>query len=122
MLRAQVHTKADGYLVLVSFGPTFSIALQDLQLIADVNPLRIDSISVRSAENAISESSSVNSGSSGGIANPTTYPHAAATADHRMVGAVIAVKILDGQQAIRITEAEIVRVKKRHRGWFTRAV
>lgn len=48
----QVQTRSDGYLVLISFGLGFSIALQDLQLISDVNPLRIDSITVRSPESS----------------------------------------------------------------------
>lgn len=99
----QVQQKTDGYLILVSFGTTFSIALQDLQLIVDVNPLRIDSVTVRSPENA------------GGMVATATD-----VAPRKVVGAVIAVKVLDQNQLVRITEAEVVRIKKRHRGWFSR--
>jgi hypothetical protein len=66
----------------------FSIALQDLQLISDVNPLRIDSIVVRSPESHVGEeNSSVNIVSS-----------------NKRVGCIVAVKVLDQQQPVRITE------------------
>lgn len=87
----QVQTKPDGYLILVSFGKEFSICLQDLQLIADVNPLRVDSVIVRNSESSSPEGK---------------------------VGCVISIKVLDQQQPVRITEAEVVRVKKRHRGFL----
>lgn len=87
----QVQSKPDGYLVLVSFGKRFSICLQDLQMVADVNPLRIDSIVLRSQEGSV----------------------------ENLVGAVMAVKVLDQQQPVMITESEVVRVKKRHRGFFS---
>ena len=90
-----VQTKNDGYLVVVSFSTTFSIALPDLQAIVDVNPLRIDSVVVRNPENN----------------------------ENKRVGAVVVVKVLNQQQPLRITDTEIVRVKKRHRfggSWFGR--
>lgn len=83
----QVQTKADGYLVMVSFGPSFSISLQDLRVVADVNPLRIDSVLVRSPEKL----------------------------NEDKVGAVVVVKVLDEQQPVRITEVDVVRVRKRVR-------
>ena len=89
----QVQTKNDGYLVLVSFGTVFSMGLQDLQLVVDVNPLRIDNIVIRNPENS----------------DATSH-----------IGATLIVKILDHQQPVRLTETEVVRVKKRHRGWFSR--
>ena len=101
----QVQQKPDGYLVIVSFPGTFSIALQDLQLVVDVNPLRIDSVTVRSPEN---------------IHAATTTTTGGDAPARKVVGAVIAVKIIDQHQLVRITETEVVRVKKRHRGWFSR--
>ena len=44
----QVQTKHDGYIVLVSLSTIFCLTLRDLQLIADVNPLRIVSVCIRS--------------------------------------------------------------------------
>lgn len=87
--REKVQVKRDGYLVLVSFGKNFSIGLQDLQLISDVNPLRIDTISVRSP----------------------------GSDDGKTVGCVLAIRVLDQNQPVRITEAEVIRVRKRHRGF-----
>lgn len=37
----------------------------------------------------------------------------------RLVGCVLAIKVLDQQQPVRITESEIVRVRKRHRGFLS---
>lgn len=117
----QVQTKRDGYLVLVSFGTFFNISLQDLQLISDVNPLRIDSIVVRNAETANNNnrqntaSSSISSSSSSSSSNNNTA--ATATSQGGGVGAVLAIKVLNQQQPVRITEAEVVRVRKRHRGF-----
>lgn len=176
----QVQPKRDGYLVLVSLPSTFSVSLQDLQLIADVNPLRIDSIMVRNPENRNQYSAVVAEGEEAGSvdegdADAKVEAEAGgagagedrfgtggsrkrksgseeAPADlskgkkpksggpgsageplcsqirHRAIGgskgwnlgAVIAVKVLDQSQPVRITEAEVVRVKKRHRGFFQR--
>jgi hypothetical protein len=91
----QVQTKQDGYLVLISLANIFSVSSHDLQAIYDVCPLRIDAITVRNHETSLSSASG------------------------KIVGAVIAVKILDHNQMVRVTETDVVRIKKRHRGWFT---
>ena len=85
----QVQTKQDSYLALISLSKAFTVSLQDLQAIADVNPVRIDSVFIRNPEN-----------------------------DAPGVGAVLAVKILNQDQPVRVTEADVIRIKKRHRGWF----
>lgn len=95
----QVQNKADGYLVLITFGPTFSVGLQDMQLIVDVNPLRIDSVCIR---------------------NPEKTSTNVSTSNDPKVGAVLTIKVLDQNQPVRLTETEVVRIKKRHRGWFSR--
>lgn len=82
---------------------TFTVTLQDLQLIADVNPLRIDLVMVRNPENA----------------GRHPVKEQGASADAAGVGgAVLVIKILDQAQPVRITEAQVVRVKKRHRGYL----
>lgn len=87
----QVQNKSDGYIVLISFGKSFSVALQDLQLISDVNPLRISSICVRNPE----------------------------ISSDKKVGLVLVIKVLDQYQPVTITESDIVRVRKRHRGFLS---
>jgi hypothetical protein len=91
----QVHNKPDGYLVIISLGNVFSVSSRDLQAIYDVCPLRIDAITVRNTETA------------------------ASSAPVKGSGAVIAIKILDHNQMVKITETDVVRIKKRHRGWFS---
>jgi hypothetical protein len=85
-------------LVLAFFGKGFGLAVQDMQLIMDVSPLRIDSLFVR--EPKADDASSIPS-------------HTAA---------VMSICVLDKDQPVRITEAEIVRVQKRSRGRLGRAL
>lgn len=87
-----VTTKSTGYIVSVSFGPNFSLSLVDLQIIKDLSVFRIDGVFVRS---------SVKSDS-----NDT------------MTGCQVVVKVLNEQQKVSITEAEIVRIRKKKRSWF----
>jgi hypothetical protein len=91
----QVYNKPDGYLILISLGNVFSVSIHDLQAISDVCPLRVDAITVRNSDTA-THSTPVKS-----------------------AGAVIAVKVLDHNQMVKITETEVVRIKKRHRGWWS---
>lgn len=100
----KVRKVEDGYLVSISYGEKFSIALQDLQLISDVNPLRVASVFIRGIHFFDDPSNNKNkneSTSSGGG------------------GCVIVVKVLDQHQPITITESEVVRVKKRQRGFLS---
>lgn len=83
----QVASKSDGYLISVSFGPSFSIAFSDLRVIQDVNITRIASIVVRNPEKL----------------------------NEDKIGAVLVIKVLDQQQPIRLSEVEVVRVRKRTR-------
>ena len=99
----QVQVKAYGYLVVVSFPQTFSLSATDMRLISDVNLLRIESITVRNPENAISENMSGAKASADGTTR---------------VGAIMVVKILNENQPVTITDAEIVLVKKRKRGFL----
>jgi hypothetical protein len=84
--------RGKGYLLLAFFGQGFGLAVQDMQLIMDVCPLRIDSLFVREPrdDDACNLSSKV--------------------------AAVMSICVLDSEQPVRITEAEVVRVRKRSRG------
>lgn len=139
----KVHNLRDGYLVSISYGVQFSIALQDLQLISDVNPLRVDSVVVRSIMHDAPPPPAP-PGDIRAAGKPTQKPVAASSSSfppthsditssisHGMIsslaptpgeavgGCVIVVKVLDQHQPVRITESEVVRVKKRHRGFFS---
>lgn len=87
-----VSTKEYGYIITVSFGQHFSLSLVDLQLAKEVSPLRVENIFIRNAVNA-----DVN-----GV----------------RVGCTVVVKLLNTQQKIMVTEADVVRIKKRKKGWF----
>lgn len=89
----QVQQRKDGFLVLVSFGTTFSVAVQDMQMVMDVSPMRVVSVTVRNPENNT-------------------------IADGKAVGAVLAVKVLDKNQPIVISETEILRIRKKRKFWF----
>lgn len=45
-----VQKKSWGYIVSLSFGSIFSASLQDLQMIKDLSPLRIDNVIFRNPE------------------------------------------------------------------------
>ena len=94
----QVQTTSDGYAVTVSYGKEFGLSLRDLQLISDVSPLRIDSVILR---------------------NHTSSVGSQQVAPDIKVGCILAVKVLDQQQPVRITESEVVRIRKRHRGFLS---
>ena len=95
-----------GYLVLGFFGPGFRVCVQDMQLICDVCPLRIDSIFVRDAQDDDNVGLTTR-GSLGGGGRGVAGPR---------VSAVLSICLLDCNQPVRITEAEVVRVRKRSRG------
>lgn len=87
-----------GYLILAFFGEGCRISLQDMQLISDVCPLRIDSMFVRGVQ-------------------PGDFPSGGSAGDRqRKVAIVLSICVLDANQPVRITEAEVVRVRKRSRG------
>lgn len=94
----QVQTMKDGYIVTVSYGKEFGLSLRDLQLISDVNPLRIDSVIIR---------------------NNTSNASIVQSSPEAKIGCILCVKVLDQQQPVRITESEVVRVRKRHRGFLS---
>lgn len=111
----QVQTKSDGYLILISFGQNFCITMQDMQIVHDVNPLRIGSMCIRSPEQNVSclaETPCCLSSSS---------PTSVAVGDKvpRKVSATLVIKVLDHQQPVSITETEVVRVRKKSRGLFS---
>lgn len=87
-----VSIKEWGYLVSVSFAENFSLSLVDLQIAKDLSPLRVENVFIRNGV-----STDVNGAK---------------------VGCTVVVKVLNGQQRVSITEAEIVRFRKRKRGWF----
>jgi hypothetical protein len=87
-----VQNKSWGYLINISFGDKFSISLNDIQLIKDMNPLRIEHVMLRNSD--------------------------VAALDGVAIGFVLVVKLLNQNHPVSITETEIVRVRKRHRGWF----
>jgi len=87
-----VQNKPWGYLINISFGANYSISLRDLQLIKDLNPLRIEHVMVRNAEKP--------------------------SLDGVVIGCVVVIKLLNQDQPVTFTETEIVRVRKRHRFWF----
>ena len=87
-----VQTKKWGYTINVSFAQTFSISLRDMQLIKDLSSLRIDDVLLRNADKP--------------------------SIDDVIIGSVLVIKLLNHEQPVTFTEMEIVRIKKRHRGWF----
>jgi hypothetical protein len=83
-----------GYIILAFFSPGFRVSVQDMQLVMDVCPLRVDSLFLRA-------------------------PHpgdASSTAGAFKIAGVMSISVLDSEQPVRITEAEVVRVRKRSRG------
>lgn len=100
----KVQKISDGYIVSITYGKNFSISLQDLQLVSDVNPLRIDSVIVRGLPGA------------GAVVEKNTNQTSSSPPPG---GCIIAVKVLDQHQRVMITEAEVVRVKKRNRGFLS---
>ena len=90
-----------GYMILAFFGSGYRVSLQDMQLVSDVCPLRIDSMFVRSVQ----EGDLVLKGGGKPSATPAARPCA-----------VLSICVLDSNQPVRITEAEVVRVRKRSRG------
>lgn len=70
-----------------------------MQLISDVCPLRIDSIFVREPQE-------------GDMKPPQVRKNDA----QQPIAAVLSICVLDCNQPVRITEAEVVRVRKRSRG------
>ena len=88
-----VQNKIWGYIISVSFSQMFSLSLQDMLLIKDLHCLRVENVLLRNPEKPL--------------------------IDNVVIGAVMVVKLLNSEQPVTFTEMEIVRVKKRHRGWFT---
>jgi hypothetical protein len=88
-----VLNKTWGYVINVSFSANFSISLSDMQMIKDLNSLRIENVMIRSSDKP--------------------------NIDETIIGAVLVVKLLNKDQPVTFTESEIIRVRKRHRGWFT---
>jgi hypothetical protein len=94
-----------GYLILAFFGPGYRVSVQDMQLVCDVCPLRIDSIFVRELQDGDMQHAGAKpiGGGGGELGRPK-------------VAAVLSICVLDCNQPVRITEAEVVRVRKRSRG------
>jgi hypothetical protein len=87
-----VQSKPWGYIINVSFSQTFSISLADMQLIKDLNCLRIENVMLRNPDKP--------------------------TIDSVVIGGVLVVKLLNQDQPVTFTESEVVRIRKKHRGWF----
>jgi hypothetical protein len=87
-----VQNKPWGYLINVSFSKNFCMSLADMQLIKDLNALRIENVMVRNSDTP--------------------------SIDSVVIGAILVIKLLNQDQPVTFTETEIVRVRKRHRGWF----
>jgi hypothetical protein len=88
-----VQSKTWGYVINMSFSKNFSISLSDMQLIKELSSLRIENVMVRNGDKP-----SIND---------------------VVIGAVLIVKLLNQDQPVTFTEAEVVRLRKRHRGWFS---
>ena len=96
--------------MLAFFGPGYRISVQDMQLVCDVCPLRIDSIFVREVQDGDLLVQQNN-----GAKKKPVAPAAAAN-NNGKIAAVLSICVLDSNQPVRITEAEVVRVRKRSRG------
>lgn len=124
-----------GYLVLAFFGHGYRISLQDMQLLSDVCPMRIDSMFVRGLQDGdlsknVCSASSCSSSPPGSSAAGGNTPSSgrkscqAASVDvadmlgssHPNIQSVLSICLLDGSQPVCMTEAEVVRVRKRSRG------
>jgi hypothetical protein len=134
-----------GYLVIAFFGTGYMLTLQDLQLIMDVSPLRIDCVVVRqprdddfsdaevhlgtpantgtvgaTTNGGASPSSSSCSSSSALSKGPApSMPSASASSAPVAAAAAMCITVLDASQPVQITESEVVRVRKRSRGLFS---
>lgn len=95
-----------GYMILAFFGQGYRMSLQDMQLVSDVCPLRIDSMFVREIQEG---DLMLKSSGCGGT-------RAADATSTCRASAVLSICVLDSNQPVRITEAEVVRVRKRSRG------
>ena len=82
-----------GYIILAFFSPGYRVSVQDMQLVMDACPLRVDSMFLRAPQ-----------------------PDDASNMGSIKIGAVMSIGVLDSEQPVRITEAEVVRVRKRSRG------
>lgn len=107
-------------MVVAFFGPGYTLALQDLQIVMDVSPLRIDSVLVREPRDddfAPPESSLQLAVDSAGTGNGG--PKKAAAAANSAASAALCITVLDANQPVQITESEVVRIRKRSRGLFS---
>lgn len=117
-------------MVIAFFGAGYTLALQDLQIVMDVSPLRIDSVLIREprdddfaspespAQLAVDSSSS----SSSAAAPPGTKNQSAVASSSLLAHscqAALCITVLDANQPVQITESEVVRIRKRSRGLFS---
>jgi hypothetical protein len=113
------------------FGSGYRIGLQDMQLLMDVCPLRVDSIFVRESHEddfvvvptaAAAAAAASQCTTTEEQSKPLTTHQSAATGTptslhcSKHVSAVLCISVLDIHQPVQITEAEVVRVRKRSRG------
>jgi hypothetical protein len=83
--------------------------MQDMQLLMDVCPLRVDSVFLREAQDSDFASAATTT-------TTTTTTTTKAAVQREQVAAVMCISVLDINQPVHITESEVVRVKKRSRG------
>jgi hypothetical protein len=110
-----------GYIILAFFGKGYRIALQDMQLVMDVCPLRVDSILVRGFQDDDLDKP-LQSKNAEQQASQKKAGNEASSVVARQISGVMCISILDINQPVRITESEVVRVKKRSRGLLFQSV
>jgi len=87
-----VNVHSTGYVVNVHLSSSFLIGLEELQQIKNVSLTRVEWVGVKSAN----------------LQNM----------DDKKIGCVVSAKICNEQQAVKVTESEIMRVVCRKRSWM----
>jgi hypothetical protein len=118
-------------MVIAFFGPGYTLALQDLQIVMDVSPLRIDSMLVREprdddfaspefpAQLAVDTSPAVSAATARNISARSASSSSPVVLLAQPCKIVLCITVLDANQPVQITESEIVRFRKRSRGLFS---
>lgn len=119
-------------MIIAFFGPGYALTLQDLQILMDVSPLRIDSVLVR--EPREEDFASPECPAQLAVDGPSIPPSSAAKKSAAMQSvasaapvsalikaarAALCITVLDANQPVQITESEVVRIRKRSRGLFS---
>ena len=106
------HVLGAGHTNLCQHGLLFDHALeQDMQLVMDICPLRVDAVFVREFRE-----DDLKGPSSTCVPNGNKAVSTPSTGLNSQIKSVLCISVLDINQPVQITEAEVVRVKKRSRG------